>query len=93
MITTTLNNETHTILFDAGPESKSIARNLKALKTDVSTIERIVLSVSMSARDVRLHNNNLHNTLKALARRSFRRHTHRTTDNSILTEKYCTCTG
>lgn len=44
LITTTHNGETHSILFDAGPDTKSIARNLKALKTDTSSIERIVLS-------------------------------------------------
>lgn len=45
LITTTLGDESHTILFDAGPESKSIARNLKALKIDATKIERIALSV------------------------------------------------
>ena len=49
LITTTRGAESHSILFDAGPDTKSIARNLKALKTDTSTIERIVLSVSLSS--------------------------------------------
>lgn len=40
--------DSRTILFDAGPESKSIARNIKALKIDAKTIERIVLSVSIN---------------------------------------------
>ncbi|KAF8314930.1 Metallo-hydrolase/oxidoreductase [Clavulina sp. PMI_390] len=44
LVTTTLAGEEHTIMFDAGPESKSIARNLKALKIDTSKIERIALS-------------------------------------------------
>jgi hypothetical protein len=47
LITTTLSGDSHTILFDAGPESKSIARNLKALKINTKAIERIVLSVSL----------------------------------------------
>ncbi|KAF9512180.1 hypothetical protein BS47DRAFT_1345805 [Hydnum rufescens UP504] len=44
LITTQIGEETHTILFDAGPESKSIERNLKALKVETTSIERIVLS-------------------------------------------------
>ncbi|KAF8332644.1 beta-lactamase-like protein [Cantharellus anzutake] len=44
LITTTHGDQRHTILFDAGPESKSIDRNIKALKIDPKAIERIVLS-------------------------------------------------
>ena len=34
----------HRILFDTGPDSQSIARNLKALEVDPSSISRVVLS-------------------------------------------------
>jgi len=44
LITTSHGDKRHTILFDAGPESKSIERNMKALKIDPSAIERIILS-------------------------------------------------
>jgi 7,8-dihydropterin-6-yl-methyl-4-(beta-D-ribofuranosyl)aminobenzene 5'-phosphate synthase len=47
-----LGDEKHTILFDAGPESKSIARNASALKADLTTVERIVLSVGKGAPTV-----------------------------------------
>ncbi|QRV94285.1 metallo-beta-lactamase superfamily protein [Ceratobasidium sp. AG-Ba] len=42
--TTEARGETHRVLFDTGPEAKSITRNLSALQTPVESIERIVLS-------------------------------------------------
>lgn len=46
LIETTVNEETHTLLFDTGPDSKSIIRNVHALKAEekIKTLERIVLS-------------------------------------------------
>ncbi|KEP46765.1 metallo-beta-lactamase superfamily protein [Rhizoctonia solani 123E] len=44
LITTEAGNEIHRVLFDTGPEPKSITRNLAALRTPVESIERIVLS-------------------------------------------------
>ncbi|KAH7339866.1 beta-lactamase-like protein [Rhizoctonia solani] len=44
LITTEAGNEIHRVLFDTGPEPKSIARNLAALRTPVESIGRIVLS-------------------------------------------------
>ncbi|KAG9084633.1 hypothetical protein FRC06_003965 [Ceratobasidium sp. 370] len=44
LITTKARGETHRVLFDTGPEAKSITRNLSALQTPVESIERIVLS-------------------------------------------------
>jgi len=46
LITTSINGEDHTILMDAGPESKSIFRNAHALKAPMDRVERILLSVS-----------------------------------------------
>ena len=37
-------SETHTTLFDTGPESRSIVRNMAALKINPERIKRIVLS-------------------------------------------------
>ncbi|CAE6435963.1 unnamed protein product [Rhizoctonia solani] len=42
--TTEASSEIHRVLFDTGPESKSITRNLAALRTPVESIERILLS-------------------------------------------------
>ncbi|KAG8946065.1 hypothetical protein FRC00_009786, partial [Tulasnella sp. 408] len=42
--TTSIGDETHTTLFDTGPESKSIARNIASLKVDTTLIETIILS-------------------------------------------------
>jgi 7,8-dihydropterin-6-yl-methyl-4-(beta-D-ribofuranosyl)aminobenzene 5'-phosphate synthase len=42
--TTETQGRIHRVLFDTGPEAKSIARNLAALQTPVEAIERIVLS-------------------------------------------------
>ncbi|KDN45575.1 hypothetical protein RSAG8_04899, partial [Rhizoctonia solani AG-8 WAC10335] len=44
LITTKAGNEIHRVLFDTGPESKSITRNFAALRAPVESIERIVLS-------------------------------------------------
>ncbi|KAG9011070.1 hypothetical protein FRB90_007504 [Tulasnella sp. 427] len=44
LIKTTVGNETHTTLFDTGPESKSIARNIASLKVDTTPIEAVILS-------------------------------------------------
>ncbi|EUC60370.1 metallo-beta-lactamase superfamily protein [Rhizoctonia solani AG-3 Rhs1AP] len=44
LITTEAGNEIHRVLFDTGPEPKSITRNLAALRTPVESIECIVLS-------------------------------------------------
>ncbi|KIO25909.1 hypothetical protein M407DRAFT_75106 [Tulasnella calospora MUT 4182] len=44
LIKTKIGDETHTTLFDTGPESKSIARNIASLNVDTSPIETVVLS-------------------------------------------------
>jgi len=44
LITTRCWNETHYTLFDTGPESLTIERNLASLNVDMSKVERIVLS-------------------------------------------------
>ncbi|KAF8745716.1 Metallo-beta-lactamase superfamily, partial [Rhizoctonia solani] len=44
LITTEAGNGIHRVLFDTGPEPKSITRNLAALQTPTESIERIVLS-------------------------------------------------
>ncbi|KAJ1304836.1 hypothetical protein OPQ81_005970 [Rhizoctonia solani] len=44
LITTEVGGMIHRVLFDTGPESKTITRNLAALRTPVESIERIVLS-------------------------------------------------
>jgi len=44
LITTRCWNEEHTILFDTGPESLTIERNLASLNVDMTKVERIVLS-------------------------------------------------
>lgn len=46
LITTEVGDEKHTFLFDCGPESKSIDRNVKALEVDLTKVEAIALSVS-----------------------------------------------
>ncbi|KAI5480251.1 beta-lactamase-like protein [Pseudohyphozyma bogoriensis] len=43
-ITTIIDEEEHNIMFDCGPESRSILRNVAALKIPMAKIERIVLS-------------------------------------------------
>jgi 7,8-dihydropterin-6-yl-methyl-4-(beta-D-ribofuranosyl)aminobenzene 5'-phosphate synthase len=42
--TTEARGQTHRVLFDTGPEAKSITRNLSALQIPVESIERIILS-------------------------------------------------
>lgn len=44
LITTEARGQAHRVLFDTGPEAKSITRNFSALQTPVESIERIVLS-------------------------------------------------
>jgi glyoxylase-like metal-dependent hydrolase (beta-lactamase superfamily II) len=46
LIETTVNEKSHTLLFDTGPDSKSIIRNVHALKAEekIKKLERIVLS-------------------------------------------------
>ncbi|KAG9124812.1 hypothetical protein FRC07_010154 [Ceratobasidium sp. 392] len=44
LITTEARGETRRVLFDTGPEAKSITRNLSSLQTPVESIERIILS-------------------------------------------------
>ncbi|KAG8909863.1 hypothetical protein FRC01_006681 [Tulasnella sp. 417] len=44
LITTSIGDEAHTTLFDTGPESKSIARNIASLKVDTTLIETVILS-------------------------------------------------
>lgn len=46
LVTTEVGNEKHTFIFDCGPESKSIDRNVKALEIDLTKVEAIALSVS-----------------------------------------------
>lgn len=45
LITTEIDDEKHTFMFDCGPESKSIDRNVKALAVDLTKVETIALSV------------------------------------------------
>lgn len=44
LLTTKLNNQESTVLFDSGPEPHSFERNSKALKLDLAKVDRIVLS-------------------------------------------------
>ncbi|KAK9893511.1 hypothetical protein P389DRAFT_112527 [Cystobasidium minutum MCA 4210] len=44
LITTEIDEEKHTFIFDCGPESKSIDRNIKALQVDLTKVEAIALS-------------------------------------------------
>ncbi|KAG8909862.1 hypothetical protein FRC01_006680, partial [Tulasnella sp. 417] len=44
MYKTKIGDETHTTLFDTGPESKSIARNIASLNVDTTPIETVILS-------------------------------------------------
>lgn len=45
LVTTEIGEEKHTLIFDCGPESKSIDRNIKALGVDLTRVEAIALSV------------------------------------------------
>lgn len=45
LLTTEVGAEKHTILIDAGPEGKSIERNVQSLHADLAAVERVVLSV------------------------------------------------
>lgn len=58
LITTEVGDEKHTFIFDCGPESKSIDRNVKALEVDLTSVEAIALSVSsvsLSATFMSMH--------------------------------------
>ncbi|KLO18414.1 hypothetical protein SCHPADRAFT_819894 [Schizopora paradoxa] len=44
LIETQAGNETHSVLFDTGPDSKSIIRNLQSMRIPILNIERIILS-------------------------------------------------
>lgn len=46
LVTTEVGDEKHTFIFDCGPESKSIDRNVKALGVDLTKVDTIALSVS-----------------------------------------------
>ena len=48
LVTTEVDDEKHTFMFDCGPESKSIDRNIKALEVDLAKVEAIALSVRFS---------------------------------------------
>ena len=50
LVTTEIDNEKHTFMFDCGPESKSIDRNVKALGVDLTQVDAIALSVRSLAR-------------------------------------------
>lgn len=36
--------EPHTVLFDTGPDSKSLIRNIQSMQTNVTVIERVIIS-------------------------------------------------
>ncbi|WVQ64928.1 uncharacterized protein L199_003098 [Kwoniella botswanensis] len=44
LIKTTISDQTHTVLFDSGPDPHSIERNIKSMKLDLTQLEGIVLS-------------------------------------------------
>ncbi|WWC68609.1 uncharacterized protein I206_102539 [Kwoniella pini CBS 10737] len=44
LIKTTIGDESNTVLFDSGPEPKSIERNIKAMKVDLTDLDAIALS-------------------------------------------------
>ncbi|WRT65723.1 uncharacterized protein IL334_002671 [Kwoniella shivajii] len=44
LIKTTIGDSTRTVLFDSGPEPHSIARNISAMKVDLTNLDAIVLS-------------------------------------------------
>ncbi|WWC87910.1 uncharacterized protein L201_002810 [Kwoniella dendrophila CBS 6074] len=44
LIKTTIGDETHTVLFDSGPEPYSIERNIKSMKVDLKELDAIALS-------------------------------------------------
>ncbi|GMK55613.1 hypothetical protein CspeluHIS016_0206690 [Cutaneotrichosporon spelunceum] len=44
LITTTVNGRKHQVLFDAGPEGRSLERNVECMRTDLTGLDALVLS-------------------------------------------------